>query len=219
MCKKIQNLDDLLINSLEKIGENSFSENELSFLALTSKVENPIRDRWSYKLHSELQSDYLLAREWNRSDIAIIDIACPVAIIEIKAMYTFDCLTFSSSKPKLDSYIKNLNNDEEKAKNLGCSETAVYTVLLATHPCRSIPDDKKSVIKYNYEINRSLKSKDPDDLKNFATKEVNSKLTAKNIIKQGELIGGSSYGIETNVLFWLIKAESISSMASSKIAA
>lgn len=84
-------LEDRLVETLRTIGED-FQENELAYLALTGKVENPFRDRLAFKLHRNLSPEVVVAKEWRRVDIAILRSEVPLALIELKAMYTFDPL-------------------------------------------------------------------------------------------------------------------------------
>ncbi len=69
-----------------------FGADELAFLALTSKVELPVRDRLAYALFERLP-DRLVAREWKRVDLAVLarrPTPFPVMLLEAKALYTFD---------------------------------------------------------------------------------------------------------------------------------
>jgi hypothetical protein len=69
--------------------------NELAYLALTSKIELPLRDRISFELHKKFSDTHLICREWKsketksskRIDIAIVDKSNfkPVCLIELKA--------------------------------------------------------------------------------------------------------------------------------------
>src|SRR3989344_4463942 len=79
-------------NSLRGIA-NKFGKNELAFLALTTKIELPFRDRWAYALYQKLNKvGLIVSREWRRVDMAILEKNKQVALIELKAMYTFDAL-------------------------------------------------------------------------------------------------------------------------------
>ena len=60
-------LDDSLQASAK-----SFAAGELAYLALTSKVELPIRDRLAWCLHTSLPNR-VVAREWKRCDLAVLD--------------------------------------------------------------------------------------------------------------------------------------------------
>ncbi|MGW0882552.1 hypothetical protein [Streptomyces sp. NPDC002671] len=55
---------DLLDSCLQSAGQ-SFEDGELAYLALTSQVENPVRDRVAYQLHRLLAGTRLdVGREW-----------------------------------------------------------------------------------------------------------------------------------------------------------
>ncbi len=105
-----------------------FWPNELAYLALTSKVEGPIRDRLAFKLHEALSpTGRFVAREFRRIAIAVIHEDKVCALIELKAMYTFDALDD-------DRYLARLDRDVSKCHEQGCEGAQVFTVLLATHP-------------------------------------------------------------------------------------
>jgi hypothetical protein len=81
-----------LKNALAHIGD-SFEENELAYLALTSKAELPIRDRLAFNLHKRFWKDEIVVtREWQRTDLALLKNNEPLLICELKAGYTFDSI-------------------------------------------------------------------------------------------------------------------------------
>src|SRR5258708_132627 len=119
---------------------------EFAYLVLTTKSEQPIRDRWGYLLHKRLGSTVVVAREWCRADLAILCDAKPRLLIELTAMYTFD----AASEPAnyLIKYMKKMEADEAKARLL--SRTAeIITVLLVTDPQAPTPAELQRVIKYH----------------------------------------------------------------------
>src|SRR5215469_10592611 len=70
----------------------TFHPNELAYLAATSKVEGPVRDRIAYQLHAQLESGFLVHREWRDPkrngwiDIAVTDNSNqPKCLLELKA--------------------------------------------------------------------------------------------------------------------------------------
>src|SRR5690348_7326338 len=72
----------------------AFALGELAYLALTSKIEHPIRDRMAFYLHSKFSgAGSIVAREWKRVDLAVIaSDGKPSCLVELKACYTFDAL-------------------------------------------------------------------------------------------------------------------------------
>jgi hypothetical protein len=100
-------------------------------LALTSKIEHPIRDRLAWAMNTELWPAYLCAREWRRTDLAVLDRqASPVVLLEAKAMYSFDGCTEAG----FAEYLEYLCSDRAKASTLAEPDTTVLLLLLATHP-------------------------------------------------------------------------------------
>lgn len=72
---------------------------ELAFLALTSKIELPIRDRLAYTLFRRLP-ELLVTREWRPVDLAVLspDGKTPVLLLEAKALYTFNFVTMTERR-------------------------------------------------------------------------------------------------------------------------
>lgn len=77
-----------LLAELEVVAK-SFRKNELAYLSMTGGIENPIRDRLAWSLHSHLYETTDVIREWKRRDIALFPVKKPKepsAIIELKSM-------------------------------------------------------------------------------------------------------------------------------------
>ena len=83
---------DVLLQGLADAG-TSFEQGELAYLAVTSKVELPVRDRFAWELHRRLEDRSLLvAREWRRADLAVVREGDALVVIESTALYAFDVL-------------------------------------------------------------------------------------------------------------------------------
>ncbi len=200
MPKKITN--EIINNSLKQTIKE-FSKNELAFLALTTKIELPLRDRWAYVLFNKLsKTDFIVSREWKRTDIAIIRKGKPVTLIEIKALYTFDAISSKGNYKKRICYLK---DDEKKASRLAFKDTEIYTVLFATHPLASVPRKLEGVIKYVPGINRAfIKHQNANSIKKIAVNKINEEFKGKNLIAKGTLKAGSAFGIQTEVIYWIL---------------
>ena len=73
--------ENFIIQALEETIKE-FGKNELAFLALTTKIELPLRDRWAFVLDKKLlKTDFMVSREWKRTDIAITQNANPKILI------------------------------------------------------------------------------------------------------------------------------------------
>jgi hypothetical protein len=189
----------------------AFQPHELAYLALTCKVELPIRDRWAFLLHQKL-APLSVAREWWHTDIAVLDaLDLPVALIELTAMYSFDALIPTN----LELFIEKLAKDGEKAhrtaaahgRNPGAQSAAppVYTVLLATHPCGE-PQSTKAV-KYRAGITRALIAKgDGVAVRGESIKAIESQFAPGSVLLHEAFDGGWAFGVQVEVLGWVLKA-------------
>ena len=178
-----------------------FMPNELAYLALTSKVEHPIRDRLAFSLHSDakLCNKYLIAREWKRFDLAIIGSGNePAALVELKAMYTFDMF---APKAALQ-YPGKINSDREKTFNYiskhELPNTEGYTLLLATHIDGDIQDEHVGIVKYAKGI-RKFGSTDMAQV----LKKVESHFSMHKQSCKGKIVAGNAFGYKVSILYWL----------------
>ncbi len=196
-------MEKIINQSLATI-DCEFRKNELAYLALTTKIEHPLRDRWAFRLHEILSGRLAVSREWKRTDIALLEKSTPKALIELKAMYTFDA---ALDENNINGYIQLMDNDKLKAKKLANEYTQIYTVLFATHPTSIVPANLEGIIKYRAGINKAMdKFKSSANVQEIAIRAIRNKLKGKNVISSGCLNGGKTFDIETNVLFWIIKA-------------
>ena len=103
--------------------QSYFKKDELAYLALTGKIEHPIRDRLAFRLHKRLKN-LKIVREWKRTDLAILDSNnIPTRILELKAMYTFD------GTDNRKGYLNSLIQDFQKNKGLFQKGTECYSIL------------------------------------------------------------------------------------------
>jgi hypothetical protein len=148
-----------LIECLEKIVRNletDFQPDELAYLAATSKIENPIRDRIAFALHDSLGDGALIHRErkdkrGKKADIAITDFGNrPKYIIELKA----------HSAPTYEKgYSELIRRDIEKMYHAGDDQTELYTVFLFNHLYKDgeIDDRYQYALKYYDLLNHAAK--------------------------------------------------------------
>ena len=115
----------------------SFESDELAYLALTGKIEIPLRDRLAWKVYGNWPSPpYYTSREWNKTDFAIIEDGQPILLLEAKALYSFDAI-----RPKtLARYEGYIRHDIDKATALAGSETQVMVAVFMTHVAAPVPD-------------------------------------------------------------------------------
>ncbi len=199
-------MEKLIIESLKAVERAfDFDNDELAYLALTSKVERPIRDRWAFELYKNINPNFIVSREWLSTDLAILDNLVPRALIELKAMYSFNAL----NEKTILRYVDLMKKDTIKAKELALRTTStpqIYTVLLATHPHASVGTKFKKVIKYSLGINKAFKDyENAENIKKTTNDKVNTHFSEWHCIANGSFVGGKAFEINTEVLFWLFK--------------
>jgi len=185
--------------------EIAYEPGELSFLAATSKIELPIRDRLSWQLQKYL-SGLDVVREWNRTDIAILREEEPLALIELKAMYAFDAMN-----GHLGKFFKAVKSDEEKACVLAGKTATVYTVLLSSNPLIDDTIQLPSFIKYRDGIRRALRNNDAATISAVTDSKVRNMflgagervLVCYNSIEDS----GGYFGIAYEVQSWVFRHE------------
>lgn len=190
-------------DEIEKINKlnKHFKENELAYLALTSKIELPIRDKFAFRLHTELSPQGLLiSREWERSDIAIIKNGKPIALFEFKAMYTFDGTKDVNGFPNL------MIKDVKKIQKMATSDTKLYSILLATHPLKEIDESLSGVVKYANGVNKAFsRYKTAEKILETCNSNIEGFFGSKTIkVTRGNINAGECFGIKVKIPFWII---------------
>ena len=134
---------------------NEFDENELAYLALTSKVERPVVDRLAYKLYRDCRYDDRvgIAREYTdasirRVDLAIVADNIPLLFLEAKAL----TYRFAYSQTARNEYRNKICGDIQKLKRYvprsPDNGTKKLSLLLATHFDGDVDCRFSRVIKY-----------------------------------------------------------------------
>lgn len=198
----------LIFETLQNI-KSDFKEDELAYLALTSKVEFPLRDRLAFQLHEKLFDQGLsVSREWTprkqrrkRFDLAILSQNRPVVIIEMKAMYSFDAVKRSNKK----KYATAIKDDVRRAKEVADNATEIFAILLVTHPTRQIDKRFSDVVKYLPQVNSVYGSDgSPEKALEIARQNIYKDLKNLKNIKDGEIPGGTAFEVATLVYFWMM---------------
>ena len=155
LVKSIQNI----IN--QNIGIGSESQ-MLAFFAFTSKSESHYRDIIAFKLYKEYKNEYLITREWNKCDIAVLDkhTGKPILLLELKVCYNVDLYKPSTLK----EYVDSIKKDFSKSKKISESNTEIYSIIFIVKPEQIIPKELKKIVKYSDAINAGLKKLDFENI-------------------------------------------------------
>ena len=140
---------DSIISKVEFLLTNivGYNPDELIYFSLTSKIEFQLRDRIAFHLYNELKGKYIVTREWQKCDLAILDKESlkPICLIECKACYGFDLINDGTLK----EYVNAIKKDFEKSKGIADKDTEIFSILFLTKPTHSIPENLLSIIKYS----------------------------------------------------------------------
>ena len=198
----MSHLESALIESIRGLIEE-FRPHELAFYALTTKIEMPFRDRWAFSLHRQLGKEYIVAREWQRTDLTILRGDVPLILVELKAMYSFDAIDKASAHTYI---LSNMQADTNKVRKKAQPESEIYTVLLVTHPRAPIVRSYLGTIKYASQINRAVKKlENSEQVSMLCLSNINDAFADRHIVSNGILNAGTAFGIEVDVFYWLIK--------------
>ena len=200
-------MHDKLIGNLHDLA-GEFQCNELAYLALTAKIEGPLRDRWAYSLHKTFSPhNYVVAREWynvHRADLAILAQQSPCAIIELKALYSYDVINGKHGGVGRETCksLGKLRDDAQRWSEWASGGARIYAVLLVAHPDSEIADCYGRTIKYMPGIKRAVKKcGSPDKVKARARESLQGVFGDNTVA--GELHGGRAFGTGLSVLWWL----------------
>lgn len=199
-------LSSFLRSAIVKAGE-SFAEDELAFLALTSKIERPFLDRVGFQLHGELApKGFVVAREYPvaarvRADVAVLKDGALIGAIEGKAMYTADCIQGRGRGPR---YPQRLDADLQRYVATQTGELQVFSLLLATHPRAKASAELRKVIKYSPLLNRAFKTHgDAEAIERVAQEVLGVAMRSEMRVAAGKLSAGTAYGIPVELMWWL----------------
>jgi hypothetical protein len=178
----------------------SYAPDELAFLALTSKVEFVVRDRLAFRLYRRLGADgAMVAREWRRTDLALLRNGAPELLLEVKAMYSFDAVGHAAGLRHFRSAIA---GDCDKALRHAVSGAEVYALLLVTHPQANCGPELDGVIKYRRAIERAARAGIPVVREN-ARRAIATAFADQPLADHDALAAGVAFGIPVSIDYWL----------------
>ncbi len=192
-----------ITEGLERLG---FEPDELAYLALTSKPEFQVRDRLAWRLHQVLDGGLLVAREWRRCDLAILEGDKPIALIEFKATHTSDVGWGAAAgvgpraafalKHGATTYFEALIRADVRKARARDPDAAVYVIVILTHVSDPVPRALASVVKYAGQLRLVA------DLQ-LAEKKVDSYLNQLGETSRVPLGTGTAFGLRCGLDAWV----------------
>jgi hypothetical protein len=147
-----------LTAALASVGD-AFEPDELAFLAATSKVELPIRDRLAWAIHRALEDRFHVAREWRRADLAVLDGDRLVAQLEAKALYSFNVLQPTNCRAYLDRLTADAAKMSALAELSGAPGASQFVLSMLIDVRGDIPPElRRHVVKYASGIRAGIKA-------------------------------------------------------------
>jgi hypothetical protein len=204
--------DKEICSALDEIGK-AFEENELAYLAATSKIEFPFRDRLAFLLHKRYESKgCLVAREFKnpRIDMAVLNPGGqPICLIQLKAVYSFNaaCYKYNYKDRKgkqrkdkeafeaimADDEFKMRQHAECKMRQHAAEHN--YWLLLATHPDGSFESSYEPVVKYCEKINEALERyRTAAQVRAKAEENMRDLFNSRKVLHAGCVLGGEAFG-------------------------
>jgi hypothetical protein len=186
----------------------SFEPNELAYLALTGKIELTIRDRLAWVTQGAWPSPpFFTAREWKKTDLAVIEDGQPVVLLEAKALYSFDAVN-SVTLANYEGYIR---DDIAKALKLAVPGTQVMAAVFMTHVAAPVPGHLHGIVKYWPGINHALTAHDNQGhLHQAAIESLEDVLGQIGLTKRIDWPSeGEAFGVPVQVDAWVTHANAV----------
>ena len=189
----------MIIDAIEIMKRRFSQDSTALWVTATGKPELFVRDHFG-AIIAEKNPDLIVSREWNKHDLALLDMNADVQVlIEGKHLYDFDLHSKSIRARYRDSLLQDL---EKMKKGV---ESRNYVSLLMTSIRTPIPNSLARVTKYSPGINKALK-KYGSDLMDKSVFEVRDFLAEfGEIMIETELVKGQSLGLEIHLWMWLVK--------------
>ena len=189
----------MIIDAIDIMKRRFSQDSTALWVTATGKPELFVRDHFG-AIIAEKNPDLIVSREWNKHDLALLDVNADVQVlIEGKHLYDFDLHSKSIRARYRDSLLQDL---EKMKKGV---ESRNYVSLLMTSSRTPIPNSLVRVTKYSRGINKALK-KYGSDLMEKSVFEARDFLTEfGEIMIETELVKGQSLGLDIHLWMWLVK--------------
>ena len=189
----------MIIDAIDIMKRRFSQDSTALWVTATGKPELFVRDHFG-AIIAEKNPDLIVSREWNKHDLALLDMNADVQVlIEGKHLYDFDLHSKSIRARYRDSLLQDL---EKMKKGV---ESRNYVSLLMTSIRTPIPNSLVRVTKYSRGINKALK-KYGSDLMEKSVFEARDFLTEfGEIMIETELVKGQSLGLDIHLWMWLVK--------------
>jgi len=189
----------MIIDAIEIMKQRFSQDSTALWVTATGKPELFVRDHFG-AIIAEKNPDLIVAREWNKHDLALLDVNADVQVlIEGKHLYDFDLHSKSIRARYRDSLLQDL---EKMKKGV---ESRNYVSLLMTSIRTPIPNSLVRVTKYSRGINKALKKYGSDLMEKSVFEARDFLAEFGEIVIETELAKGQSLGLDIHLWMWLVK--------------
>lgn len=199
---KILDFKQEIIKTISELS-NHFENNEIAYLALTSKIENPLRDKIAYLLHEKMGNDFLICREFKTNSNKKVDLAILDMNKKIKCLIEFKA---HSSMHKEKEYQDHIINDFTKISNCAENDTELYYIFFNNIVESKIPEKYYPSVKYYQRINSFLDKNPTYDQIEKNLKEYWKYYSKNSPEKKTEIVsiaGGNYSNIKLSILTFI----------------
>jgi len=189
----------MIIDAIEIMKQRFSQDSTALWVTATGKPELFVRDHFG-AIIAEKNPDLIVSREWNKHDLALLDMNAAVQVlIEGKHLYDFDLHSKSIRARYRDSLLQDL---EKMKKGV---ESRNYVSLLMTSIRTPIPNSLVRVTKYSRGINKALKKYGSDLMEKSVFEARDFLAEFGEIMIETELVKGQSLGLDIHLWMWLVK--------------
>jgi hypothetical protein len=189
----------MIIDAIEIMKRRFSQDSTALWVTATGKPELFVRDHFG-AIIAEKNPDLIVSREWNKHDLALLDVNADVQVlIEGKHLYDFDLHSKSIRARYRDSLLQDL---EKMKKGV---ESRNYVSLLMTSIRTPIPNSLVRVTKYSRGINKALKKYGSDLMEKSVFEARDFLAEFGEIMFETELAKGQSLGLDIHLWMWLVK--------------
>ena len=189
----------MIIDAIEIMKRRFSQDSTALWVTATGKPELFVRDHFG-AIIAEKNPDLIVSREWNKHDLALLDVNADVQVlIEGKHLYDFDLHSESIRARYRDSLLQDL---EKMKKGV---ESRNYVSLLMTSIRTPIPNLLARVTKYSPGINDALKKYGSDLMEKSVFEARDFLAEFGEIMMETELAKGQSLGLDIHLWMWLVK--------------
>jgi len=207
------NLDSMMDLMLAGISE--INPDDLAFLFATGKSELEIRNQIALQLHRNSQGNQIVSREWQRHDLAVLELGVPKILIEGKSWIHTDAVSpakmyagKNSILAGLESDIKKMIHTEENYTSINKFITMIlFTVDVQGSPVKRVED---AAITYAASHRRGIDSHDNiTELSTRGRRALTDLLSNYGLYKCASLNTGTFQEFKVVADFFLLRPEVI----------